>query len=410
MRRFWRQAVAVLALAAAVGLWCLSPALAKKPSGGGGGGGGGTPTTKPYRLVKLPGGGSGYGLSMNQLDPLSGTVEIVGRGGDGLAHYWRVADSGTDPVLIDFSLALPPNSDRSNANDVNDSGVIVGYTLLSEDAGSLRAVFWPDAVSDPVELPVPDGFDGAAYAEAVNSSGIVVGYLHHSSGAVELAAWQILEDAFGPYGSSPTVFPWTGWVGFDVNDAGWVAATSTLDGTQKAQRFQLVWNGTHFTIAAGGGNVFGPDVVESNTLAINQRGDVAGEQVNDEIISNVGITSNVFAMSVSGTLLNLPTSIGKNSRVVGVSSVSGINDATAAHAVQVLAEVRTRDKSGYVNAPRWCVFEEHGTATILEDATALPAGLAYLDNLSALNDASWICGAAYDTYGPRVPVVLIRHP
>ncbi len=39
MSRFWKQGVAPVALAAALGLWRLSPLLAKPPGGGGGGGG-----------------------------------------------------------------------------------------------------------------------------------------------------------------------------------------------------------------------------------------------------------------------------------------------------------------------------------------------------------------------------------
>ena len=34
MSRFWKQGIAVLALAAAMGLWCSSPSLAAKPGGG----------------------------------------------------------------------------------------------------------------------------------------------------------------------------------------------------------------------------------------------------------------------------------------------------------------------------------------------------------------------------------------
>ena len=34
MLRFWKQGIALVALAVAVGLWCLSPSLAAKPIGG----------------------------------------------------------------------------------------------------------------------------------------------------------------------------------------------------------------------------------------------------------------------------------------------------------------------------------------------------------------------------------------
>ena len=34
MWRFWKQRIALLALAAAVGLWCVSATLAAKPGGG----------------------------------------------------------------------------------------------------------------------------------------------------------------------------------------------------------------------------------------------------------------------------------------------------------------------------------------------------------------------------------------
>ena len=34
MWRFWKRSVVILAVAAAVGLWCLSPSLAARPGGG----------------------------------------------------------------------------------------------------------------------------------------------------------------------------------------------------------------------------------------------------------------------------------------------------------------------------------------------------------------------------------------
>lgn len=403
MWKTWRHASLTLTLVITVGLCSLAPTLAKKPGGGGGGGG-----AMPYRLVELPHGAAGTDLSMNQLDPDSATTEVVGKGTDGRAHYWMLQDSLTDPVILDFPLALPSGAAVSNAADINDEGLIVGLALL--DAGSVRPVFWADAFSDPVLLPVPDGFDGRAYATAVNNSGIVVGYLAHTDGGLEFAAWQILEDEFGLYGSSPAHTPWQGWVGFDVNDAGWVAATSTSSGGQQAQRFRLVWNGTDFTLS-GGGNLFAAGAT-SNTEAVNQAGIVAGERANAD-----GTTA-VFAMALDGTLLNLSTSIGRK-QVLDVWSVKAVNDAAATHGVQVLAEVRTVDRSGYVYAPRWCIFEAGGAVTVLDDSVSLPADWPFDQTwtswMTGLNDAGWVCGQVtgwIQASGETVefPAVLIRNP
>lgn len=405
MWKTWRYTSLCLTLVITVGLCSLAPTLAKKP---GGGGGGGTNTT-PYRVVELPHGAAGTDLSMNQLDPDSATTEVVGKGTDGRAHYWMLQDSPSDPVILDFPLSLPSGAAVSNAADINDEGLIVGLALLDDAPGAVRPIFWPDAFSDPVLLPVPDGFDGRAYAIAVNNSGIVVGYLAHPDGGLEFAAWQILEDEFGLHGSSPAHTPWQGWVGFDINDAGWVAATSTSSGVQQAQRFRLVWNGSDFTLTAGA-NLFAEGVA-SNTHAVNQAGAVAGAR------ASADGTSTVFAMALDGTLLNLPTSIGR--KQIHNAWVSAVNDTTAAHGVQVLAEVRTVDRSGYVYSPQWCIFEENGAVMVLDDAISLPADSPFdqiwASNMTGMNDAGWVCGQVTGRIqaseeSVQFPAVLIRNP
>ncbi|MCA9195625.1 MAG: hypothetical protein KDB03_27825 [Planctomycetales bacterium] len=158
---------------------------------------------------------------------------------------------------------------------------------------------------------------------------------------------------------------------FDVNDDGWVAATSTAGGAQAAERFQLVGNGTAFTLV-GGGRIL--DSAESNTLAINQARNAAGERF------DLDGTSTVFAYSLGGTPLSLPTSIHR-SDFIGVYGVTAVNDATSAHRVQVLAEITTVDRSGYINRPRWSILEDRGTITLVDDAVAYPANWPY--------DATW---------------------
>lgn len=399
MRNRSRQLVPVLTLSVAMVLSAPPSAHARKPGGGG-------ETSKPYRLVVLPRCGSGFGLSMNQWNPATETVEVVGIGDDGVAHYWLLQDAANS-VIMDFPLALPVDALAGTPADISDTGLIVGVTQL--DDATVRAVLWPDAAGNPILLPVPDGFDGLARARAVSGGGIIIGDLHHTAGNLELAAWQILQDATGLHASPPTLFPWQGWGDFDVNDAGWVAATSTVSGQQEAIRFQLVWNGTEFTLAAAEG-IFAGGV--SNTVAINQAGDAAGERVYADG------TSSVFAISLDGTPLDLPTSVQRRD-VFDVRDVSAVNDATSAHGVQVLAQVRTIDRRGYIDAPRWSIFEEHGTITFLQDVVGLPADWPYdgtwFSNMSALNNAGWICGEATgfsqssgDTVD--VPVVLIRNP
>ena len=186
MWRFWKQGMVMLALAAAMALWCLSSLAA--PGGGG---------TSRYTLVPLD---TRPGYQWSGVNDINESGDAVGwlEDADGSAEAvaWEVTLTGGAVSVAQYALPLP--SDQvvvgSDALGVNDFGEIVGnITVVGVDGSTLRtAVYWQDAASPPVTLaPLPG--HRHSMATSINNGGLVVGV---SAGAIpdtnrHAVAWKI---------------------------------------------------------------------------------------------------------------------------------------------------------------------------------------------------------------------------
>ena len=75
---------------------------------------------------------------------------------------------------LDVALGSPPGRPESAANAINNAGTIVGITFATEEGlQGLRAVRW-DHPGRATELPHLPG-DSFSDAEAINDSGVIVG-------------------------------------------------------------------------------------------------------------------------------------------------------------------------------------------------------------------------------------------
>jgi hypothetical protein len=125
--------------------------------------------------------------------------------------------------------------------------MIVGGEYVPPDPSTTRALFWPSATAEPLELPLPPNTN--AYATGINDDGLIVGKLRSSSPDVmvsNLIAWQI-----GVIDGEPAILDSQV---IDVGDlqsavlspaAGYVAYTiETSEGENRACRLELDWDGT----------------------------------------------------------------------------------------------------------------------------------------------------------------------
>ncbi|QDV87213.1 hypothetical protein [Planctomycetes bacterium TBK1r] len=158
-------------------LFCFSIAEAKKPVKPPGGGGGGS----SFQLVELqPAGGtvsSAYAISDSGI--VVGTV-------DDMPGIWD--SSETVPAFIPLVGAY------GEALSINEYDEIVGW-------GPNGPRYWSNAIANPVELPLPTGFDSGT-ANGISRDGIVVGEIWgpaSSGNEIWAAAWRVTEGlVFGP--------------------------------------------------------------------------------------------------------------------------------------------------------------------------------------------------------------------
>jgi hypothetical protein len=165
----------MLALAAAVGLWCLSPSLAKGPGGGGGGGGG-------YALVTLDN-REGLVLSwVNDVREANGSFVCVGyqmeQDGD-KAVAWQVTPSGSGFTVTPHYLDNGWFADAINVHgqivgDRADIDQVFGPPEAEEPLWLRTGLYWPDRDSPPLSLP-PLAGDNGTEAAGINAAGVIVG-------------------------------------------------------------------------------------------------------------------------------------------------------------------------------------------------------------------------------------------
>lgn len=139
--------------------------------------------------------------------------------GNGLVVGMGVNQSGSHAVkLKDLELfQLDGDSDASAANDVNDSGQVVGF-IASASTNGQRATLWQD--TGPVDLGTLGGPNSIAHA--INGKGDVVGEATIADGVTSHAfLWQqgTLTD-LGTLGGDASI-------AMDINDDGLIAGLST---------------------------------------------------------------------------------------------------------------------------------------------------------------------------------------
>ncbi|NUQ63011.1 MAG: hypothetical protein HUU20_11005 [Pirellulales bacterium] len=231
MCRFWKQGVALLAVAA--GLWCLSPTLAKPPGGGGG-------NSPSYTIVKLDDANGAYsdGIALGINNRINNLTEVVGYvhdpalGGALRAACWELATSGgTIRSTLSILNGIPDVVEPSDAYAVNDAGEIVGLGFEPGGEEGL-ALYWSGANAIPLLLP-PLAGDNESIALAINIDGVICGRSNIRGGVHRAVVWRINLIGGSPVVWGPVALPDTGAgsraYSMNDNDSFGVAAVSGVD-------------------------------------------------------------------------------------------------------------------------------------------------------------------------------------
>jgi len=178
MWRFWKRSVAFLTLAAAVGLWCLSPTLGAKPPG----------PVASYTLTDLLGfHNPGYYQSVGEYitNRENGAVLIYGISylsspdGPTVQHpaLWTVDSSGAFPDTDPVDMGVPDSARELRPAGINRFGVAVGSTgvaKLQDENGNWVFPSYVDVPGLPYqELPSP--VRRWVEASGINDAGFIVG-------------------------------------------------------------------------------------------------------------------------------------------------------------------------------------------------------------------------------------------
>ena len=161
-----------------------------------------SPQAAPIAINLTPGGGAAA---------INSQGSVVGTSGNPSSHFpwiWRNGTFERLPVLPAFP--GPGPSPTGSASDINDAGVVVGFSLG-------RAVLWRDGVIQDIGLPLGTDPRGINNAGAIVGRGAEAFLWTPESGMVSL----------GTLAGAPTV-------AFEINDQGWVigsAGSEILEGT-----------------------------------------------------------------------------------------------------------------------------------------------------------------------------------
>jgi probable HAF family extracellular repeat protein len=164
--------------------------------------------------------------------------DVVGEIGtpDGYGHAFIYTSA--DSALMDMQTLGGP---YSGATDINDSGVVVGYSDL-DNAGHASAFVWKHGTM----IPLPTLGGNGVSANAINNRGDIVGFSMDGSNKVHVVMW----DSTGAISDLTNLLPpSSGWVlqfANDINDRGQITGQGTHNGKTHAflisppQRLRLI--------------------------------------------------------------------------------------------------------------------------------------------------------------------------
>jgi hypothetical protein len=357
MRRFWKQGVALAAVAAAISALCSSPAPAKPPAGGGG-----------YVVRALDANpGTAYDIQGH-----ADFAEVVGEVSN-KARYWQL--DGTGNIVASVDLSSPATAAYSAASGINSDGLIVGWYDRGDN--TYCALAWASSGSDPIELPVPAGVRFAG-ADHINDNWLVIGWFAPSSGLTSLVAWQLALDDNGKLTCVDHIVIATAETGVilrgGLNNDGYVV--NNLG--ERAWRWQVVWDDTLGLVVVSGQQL---RAEPSIATGINQAGTVCGTYVN----ANTG-RSEGYALKLDGTFHKLNLKVASYEQAY--ADATAINDASP---VQVAGEVEVWRGNRFSRSPSVLWDLNGGVVTLpLNDYSSSLT----TKPIFALDDSGWAVGTA----------------
>lgn len=260
MFKHWKRTAMILSAALAAGLMFAGLSLAGK---------GGKPKPPPEAPVKY---------NMTLLPLLEGSTSCYLGGmnnlGDAVGYpaWLYTPETGTVDLNDTDLFPVPDGWDIQDANDINDSGQIVGGAYFADADGQIRLHafrYTPGegfiAMGSLPGLPHSD-------ATAINSRGDVVGYLESDGATFNLGF--VWTEENGLQGLSDDQYDT--YAALDINDSGEVAGTMVVNGDARAFRY-IPGDGPDSGIHDLG--VLGrskPGDLWSNGYGINNSGQVVG--------------------------------------------------------------------------------------------------------------------------------------
>jgi hypothetical protein len=363
-------------------VFLLSSTTLAQPSGKGGGGKTSEPAYTSVRLGAVP----GSAVAISDIGPSVGVVGYLELGSEQeIPVYWQLSPTGTNESTYVLESSIPEAN--AWATGINANHVIVGYEF-NPISVQRDALLWPTPDSAPIVLPKPSG--AYAYAMDINLDGTIIGGISISN-VNYLAAWRVsvVDGSFTV--STGTLLHETTELLFPaaISDSGYVAYTACGTygdvGLRRAFRTRLGCSGSEIFEEPGARTqLFN---VYSEASCVNNAGTVGGQYS-----TSTGVGA--FAMTLSGSLLNLPTL--PPDRIQGVRGTYRNVNAIA-----------TTDENQFLC---WSV---RSVGWISPSVLTTPGGSAVnLETFEAeftgynLNGQAWICGARTNELG-QFPTVLV---
>jgi len=288
--------------------------------------------------------------------------------------------------LYHLSVLSAPNASFILAQDINDSGQIVGGYLDQNFNG--RAAVW-DADGSVHELaPLLEPGDSSAHA--INNQGQIVGTFQDAVNPIAGVLWSANAPDQPPtnLGSDPNVFVSPN----DINDAGVVAGGFGLPAAERA----FVWSAATGLVDYG---VENPDVEfeQARWLAVNASGKLVGHWNvhSSDIHAVVGQVGTPAVLAMGDMSTQFPTSataVNASGVVVGVGLAVGAPD---------LVPIVFADDGTFTAIPGATLDQANGCAAAINDGGVI-VGSAGIGTASgcAPGSKAWVFrdGTVYDLF------------